>query len=83
MPCDALIEVCDTGIGISPEDQALVFDRFYRTSQARQHNQPGSGLGLAIVSSIMELHNGTITLSSELGSGTTVTITFPPPKNTF
>lgn len=77
------IAICDTGIGISPEDQALVFDRFYRTSQARQHNQPGSGLGLAIVSSIMELHNGTITLSSELGSGTTVTITFPPPKNTF
>ena len=75
------ITVSDTGIGISPEDQELVFDRFYRTAPARQQQQAGSGLGLAIVRSIMELHNGSVTLTSQAGQGTTITLWFPAQRH--
>lgn len=74
---DLSIIVQDTGDGIAPEEVPLVFDRFYRTSQARQHRHDGSGLGLAIVRSIMELHGGSVTLTSIQGHGTTVTLVFP------
>ncbi|MFA6823918.1 MAG: ATP-binding protein, partial [Geobacter sp.] len=52
--------------------------RFYRSAQARQLHRDGSGLGLAIVRSIMELHAGSVTLASQPGLGTTVTLHFPP-----
>jgi two-component system heavy metal sensor histidine kinase CusS len=75
---EVLITVADTGTGIPADELPLVFDRFYRSAQARQLHRDGSGLGLAIVRSIMELHAGSVTLTSQPGLGTTVTLHFPP-----
>ena len=67
---DLIIEVKDTGEGIPPEDLPLVFDRFYRADKARSANTQGhAGLGLSIVKSIMQLHGGTVALTSTLGQG--------------
>ena len=74
---EVAIAVTDTGEGISADDLLHVFDRFYRADSARLRNGTGSGLGLAIVRSIMQLHSGSITLSSEPGRGTTATLKFP------
>ena len=71
------ITVADTGIGIGPEDLPKIFDRFYRARKARSVYSQGTGLGFSIVKSIMELHNGTIKVTSEPSSGTTVTLVFP------
>ena len=59
------IEVRDRGVGVAPDERALVFDRFYRAAAAR--SQPGSGLGLAIVRQIAELHGGTVELLERAG----------------
>ncbi len=75
-----LIEVRDSGIGISAEDLAHVFDRFYRVdaSRARTPAQPGgSGLGLAISKSLVEAQGGGIAISSKPGAGTLVVLRFP------
>lgn len=72
-----LITVQDTGCGIPADELPLVFDRFYRSAQVRQLYPQGSGLGLAIVNSIMQLHGGAVSLESEVGSGTRVTLCFP------
>jgi len=69
------LAVSDTGIGIAPEDQEKVFDRFYRVDKARSREMGGNGLGLAIAQEIVELHHGTIAIDSVLGQGTTFTIT--------
>lgn len=66
--------VSDTGIGIREEEQAFVFDRFRKGSNA---GKDGVGLGLALVRQFVELHGGTVGLTSTLGQGTTVTITLP------
>ena len=66
--------VSDTGIGISPEDQERVFDRFYRVDKARAREMGGNGLGLAIAQEIVRLHKGRISIASELGKGTTFLI---------
>lgn len=63
--------VSDTGIGIAKEDQARVFDRFYRVDKARSREMGGNGLGLAIAQEIVHLHKGRIWIQSELGKGTT------------
>lgn len=73
------ISVCDTGPGIAAADQPHLFDRFY---QSRPNVEPassdsGKGLGLAIVKRIAELHGGEVRVSSELGHGTTVTLSLP------
>jgi signal transduction histidine kinase len=73
----ARLSVSDTGFGISPEHQRLVFDRFFRAPSARKHAIPGAGLGLSIVRSLVEEHNGSITLTSELGAGATFTVRLP------
>lgn len=73
-----LLTVADTGIGIAPGDLPRVFDRFYRSSEARTLNAQGTGLGLAIVRSIMELHRGSVIIDSAPGRGTAVTLRFPP-----
>jgi signal transduction histidine kinase len=65
--------VQDTGIGISEEHLIKVRDRFFQVN----HQNGGTGLGLAITQELVELHEGTITIQSELGSGTTVTIELP------
>lgn len=71
----AVIEVEDTGIGIGVDDQARIFDRFYRVERAR--GGEGTGLGLAIVQRIVTLHGGEIGVRSAPGAGTTVTLTVP------
>src|SRR4029450_116045 len=71
------IAVSDTGAGIRDDLVYKVFDRFYRTEQARINHPRGSGLGLAIVKSIMDLHHGKASVQSELGKGATVTLSFP------
>jgi len=73
------VTVQDTGMGIPAAECSRVFERFYRTATARQRHNQGSGLGLAIVRSIMELHGGDVTLTSEPGQGSTVTLRFPHP----
>lgn len=64
------IEVSDTGIGIAPEDQQAIFDRFFRVEN-RVHTLEGTGLGLSIVKNIIEKHNSQVHLVSEVGVGTT------------
>ncbi|WP_306536097.1 heavy metal sensor histidine kinase [Geobacter sp.] len=73
------LTVTDSGNGIVPDDLPRVFDRFYRSNEARTLNTEGTGLGLAIVRSIMELHRGSVAISSEPGRGTSVMLRFPPP----
>ncbi len=70
------VEIKDTGIGISPQDQEKIFDRFYRVDHSRSHIK-GYGLGLAICKSIVELHHGRITVHSALGQGSTFTVILP------
>ncbi|MGA2197629.1 MAG: heavy metal sensor histidine kinase [Bryobacteraceae bacterium] len=71
------MEVRDTGSGISVEALPRVFDRFYRADPARSRNSGGAGLGLAIVRQIVYLHGGDVQISSERGSGTTVSVVLP------
>ena len=68
------LKVSDTGIGIPEKDQDRVFERFYRVDKSRSRETGGTGLGLAIVKHIVELHDGEITLHSELGKGTSICI---------
>jgi len=71
------ISVADTGIGISPEQQALIFDRFYRADKARSRELGGSGLGLSIAQRIAQAHGGKITVESQPGVGSTFTLWLP------
>jgi signal transduction histidine kinase len=71
------LAVEDTGVGIAPEEQALLFERFQRGEASTDLNVPGTGLGLAISREIVELHNGEITLESEVGAGSTFTVWLP------
>jgi len=74
---DVRVTVADTGIGIPPEHQSRVFERFYRVDQSHSKATGGTGLGLAIVKRGALLHDARITLESTVGKGTTVTIVFP------
>ena len=73
----ALLEVTDSGIGISPQHQKRVFERFYRVDKARSQSLGGTGLGLSIVKNIVEKHGGTVSVRSQLGSGSTFIIRLP------
>lgn len=75
-----VIEVEDTGMGISEKDLPFVFDRFYRADAARSTSGSSSGLGLSIVRGIMDLHGGKATISSTEGKGTKVILSFPRQK---
>jgi signal transduction histidine kinase len=75
--CSIVVDVADTGEGIAPEHLPHVGERFYRVDTARSRARGGTGLGLAICQSIIKVHSGTLSITSELGKGTTVTITLP------
>lgn len=72
----AFLQVKDTGIGIPKEHQERIFERFYRVDKSRSKQTGGTGLGLAIVKHIVAIHNASLALESEVGKGTTITVTF-------
>ncbi len=74
------IDVIDTGVGISAQDQALLFTRFFRAEDDLVRQQTGTGLGLNITKSLVELHGGEIRVASELGKGSTFSFTLPLPE---
>jgi signal transduction histidine kinase len=69
--------ITDTGIGIAPESISRIFDRFYRVDSSRARSDGGSGLGLSIVKLAAEAHKGCVELSSQLGAGSTFTVSLP------
>ena len=73
----AAVTVRDTGIGIPPEHQSRVFERFYRVDKSHSKASGGTGLGLSIVKHAVQYHHGTIQLKSEVGKGTEIRVTFP------
>ena len=77
----AVIVVSDTGIGIPEESQSRVFERFYRVDKGRARKNGGTGLGLAIVKHIVQLYGGTVGLESQVGKGSTFTVSLPLAKD--
>ena len=75
------VAVRDTGPGISHEEQERVFDRFYRGSLAESGHLPGTGLGLSIAQEIVRAHGGRVTVASQVGVGSTFTVTLPIGEN--
>ncbi len=73
----ARVVISDNGRGIAPVDQARVFDRFQRASEPRGEDAPAVGLGLPLARQFIEAHGGAITLQSEVGQGTTISVTLP------
>ena len=71
------IRITDNGIGITKEDEARVFDKYYRVSTGNTHDIKGFGLGLSYVKLIVEAHHGTVSLNSKIGEGTIVTVLLP------
>lgn len=71
------IEVCDTGIGMTAEEQARIFEKFYRASNATTQEEAGAGLGLSVVQALVELHGGTIDVQSEPGRGSVFRVAMP------
>jgi heavy metal sensor kinase len=82
----AVLKVADSGIGIAPEDQTRIFERFYRTDKARSRELGGAGLGLAIALWIVQHHHGAIAVDSTPGKGSTFEVQLPlqraEPSNT-
>lgn len=74
---DIVVEVSDSGPGISEEDQKRLFQRFFRTDASCQQRIPGTGLGLSIVKAIVQQHGGQVHCRSQLGEGTTFGFTLP------
>ena len=74
------IDVRDEGIGIAPEHVPRIFERFYRTDKARDRASGGTGLGLAIVKHIAQIHDGQVSVASEVGQGSTFSLHLSQPK---
>jgi len=74
---DLSIEIADHGIGIPRAEQAKVFEKFYRVGNGLVHDVKGSGLGLSLVKHIIEAHQGSISVESDVGKGTRFTILLP------
>ncbi|MPM20942.1 Sensor-like histidine kinase senX3 [bioreactor metagenome] len=72
------LTVSDNGIGIPPEHQSRIFERFYRVDKSHSKETGGTGLGLAIVKHVALSHGGKITVSSAVGQGTRIQVSFPP-----
>jgi signal transduction histidine kinase len=73
----AIVAIEDSGIGIAPEEQKRIFERFYRINSDRSRETGGSGLGLAIAMAITRTHNGSLTVQSSLGKGSTFIVNLP------
>jgi two-component system phosphate regulon sensor histidine kinase PhoR len=73
----AIIQVIDTGIGIAPQDQTRIFERFYRVDKARSRDVGGTGLGLSIVKHLSQAFGGSVSVSSEVGRGSVFTVKLP------
>jgi signal transduction histidine kinase len=74
---EVVVDISDTGIGISRENLPFIFDEFFRVKSNQTQHIAGSGLGLPIAKRIIEAHNGQIQVESELGKGTTFRIFLP------
>ena len=74
---ETILSVSDTGIGIPPEHQSRIFERFYRVDKSHSKEVGGTGLGLSIVKHAVRLHDGQLDLQSQPGEGTAITIRFP------
>ena len=72
-----ILSVSDQGLGISKEDQKHIFDKYYRVSTGDVHNVKGFGIGLSYVFQVVNLHHGSISVDSELGKGSTFSVTLP------
>lgn len=72
-----LLEVGDTGVGISDDDQLKVFDRFYRVNSSEGRSQEGTGIGLSLVRELVHLHKGDIKVVSKIGDGSKFTVRIP------
>jgi len=72
-----VVDVIDNGIGIKPEEQGLVFEKFYRSKDKRVGNIVGSGIGLALARQMARMHGGDVTLQSQMDKGSTFTLTIP------
>jgi signal transduction histidine kinase/ligand-binding sensor domain-containing protein/DNA-binding response OmpR family regulator len=73
----ANISISDTGIGIPSDQLVFVFDRFYQVNGSGSHEQEGTGIGLALVKELVELHHGSVTVTSEMGTGSVFTVKLP------
>jgi signal transduction histidine kinase len=78
-----VVSVVDTGVGIAPEDLPHVFERFWRSDRSRNRRSGGTGIGLAISKKLVELQNGTISVESEVGKGSTFSFTVPIAQKTI
>lgn len=74
------VTVADTGVGISEDDRERILEPFMRGDSSYVRSRDGTGLGLPLVKRLAESHEATLTLESEFGVGTTVTVTFPPAR---
>ncbi|MEO1068504.1 MAG: ATP-binding protein, partial [Cyanobacteria bacterium J06638_6] len=74
---DVVLQIEDSGIGIAPAAQSLLFEKFQQLENVRQREHPGTGLGLALTKQLVELHGGSIKVSSEVGIGSVFTVRIP------
>lgn len=77
------IKVKDNGCGIAEEDLPLIFERFYRADKSRSRSTGGAGIGLTIVKTLVDAHQGSITVKSKVGTGTEIILWFPQFKGNF
>ena len=79
----ATVKISDTGVGIAPEDQMHIFERFYKADKARDRSLGGNGLGLSLVKKIVELHGGSVAVESEIGKCTAFEIFLPVERTDY